>query len=227
VTLKCHPQIGCEKGSITVLVALLIPVMLIMVMLIANIGQLVFEKIRLQNVADASLLAGLTVQSAGLNEIADLNNELELEYKKLKRILKSHIWYDRSQGIKAIEFYERVFYYIHEYQNNANEQFAEWARTITERVILSNYNKPDNRTWRYDIGAPSRLTSLSEPEKRSVSFRYVIPCSGLYCPPPMPFLCWNDYFAEPAEYEARHDGRYLRLRRIRYLTAIFALAFGT
>lgn len=217
MTLKGPTQIDCEKGSITVLVALLIPVMLIMVMLIANIGQLVFEKIRLQNVADVSLIAGLTVQSAGLNEIADLNNELKLEYEKLKGILKSHTWYSRSQGKKAIAFYERVFDYIHRYQDDANIKFAKWAIAITEKVILSNSNKPDNRTWRYDIGAPSKLTKLSEPEKRSVSFRYVIPCSGLYCPPPMPFLCWNDYFAEPAEYEARHDGRYFRLRRIKYL----------
>jgi len=217
VTLKSYPRIGCEKGSIAVLVALLIPVMLIMVMLIANIGQLIFEKIRLQNVADVSLLAGLTVQSAGLNEIADLNYELELEYEKLKKILKSDTWYDESQGIKAITFYKRVFDYIRRYQDDANRQFAEWAKIITEKVVLSSYNKPDNRTWGYGVDAPSRLTNLSEPEKRPVGFRYVIPCSGLSCPPPIPFLCWNDGSAEPEEYEAPHDGRYYLLRPIKYL----------
>ena len=197
MTLKSHLRIGCEKGSITVLVALLIPVMLIMVMLIANIGQLVFEKIRLQNVADASLIAGLTVQSAGLNEIADLNYELELEYEKLKKILKGGTWYDESQGRKAIAFYERVFDNIRRYQDDANIQFAEWAKIITEKVIRSSYNKPDNRTWGYAVGAPSRLTNLSEPEKRPADFRYASPCSGRYCPPPIPFLCWNDASAEP------------------------------
>lgn len=211
MTLKSPPRISCEKGSITILVAFLIPVMLIMVMLIANIGQLVFEKIRLQNVADVSLLAGLTVQSAGLNEIADLNYELELEYEKLKEILESRTWYDESEGKKAIAFYERVFDYIRRYQDDANIQFAEWAKTITEKVILSSYNKPDNRTWGYGVNAPSRLTNLSEPEKKPADFRYASLFFGrLSLAPITLLLCWNDGSAEPEEYEAPHDGRYYR-----------------
>ena len=46
-----------ERGSVTVFVALMLPILALMIFLVVNIGQLVFEKIRLQNTADACALS--------------------------------------------------------------------------------------------------------------------------------------------------------------------------
>lgn len=189
-----------EKGSITVLLALLIPVMLLMVMLIADIGQLVFEKIRLQNTVDACALGAATVQSVGLNEIADLNRDLVLEHRKLKGILEQGIWYSESQGKRALHFFYNgsagVLDYIHRYQKQANAIYAHLAYDIAEKV------KDDNLpysvlTWQ---NPHDHLTTYKKHYKARSFLYYNVTCD---CPF-TPVLTW--FNPDDPRFIGEHDG---------------------
>ena len=57
--------IGNQKGSIIVMIAFLLPVMLLMLAMIVNISQLVFTKIKLQNTVDACALVAADVDRRG------------------------------------------------------------------------------------------------------------------------------------------------------------------
>ena len=212
---SCH--LLSEKGSITVLVALLIPIMFLMVMLVADIGQLVFEKIRLQNTVDACALAAATVQSVGLNEIADLNNDLAQEHKKLKAILdsKGGRWYSRGEAEKARDFFyngkDGVLDHIYRYQKTANTTYAVLADKIVQEVKDDNLPGSELK-WENEHNF---LTTYEEHYK-TVSFKYYdkmcspSPLSLIYCSQ-KPVVMWSD--PDDPRFIGYHDGRQYRLRR--------------
>jgi hypothetical protein len=193
---KGYWRYSSEEGSVTVLFALLIPIMLLMVMLTANIGQLVFEKIRLQNVADACALAAATVQAAGLNEIADLNEELEDEYNKLKYILDAHptLWHNDEHPRNAIRFFNDIFKYIHALQSKADIDYVKKAGEIAVAVFRQNMPQGGGRI---EVAFPSnRLVSAAKPQwkRRTVRFMYIAGSCSEPCPQ-MPTKTWNESFA--------------------------------
>jgi hypothetical protein len=203
-TIKRSQHRLSEKGSISVLVAFLIPIMILMVVLVVDIGQLVIDKIRLQNAADACALAAATVQSAGLNEIADLNNELRLNYKKLINILNSGIWHSLGEGRKAIEFYEKIFKHIRKYQMAANKSYAAKAKQVATRVMHSN--RPAGSAWSINSDSNPILMGYTLMPPRIVEFIY-LPGSCKKCPI-IPTKKWsNDRAGNPA-FNGTHDGRY-------------------
>ncbi len=131
-----------EKGSITVLIAFLLPVMILMLALVVNIGQLVFTKIKLQNTVDACALSAAAVQAAGLNEIADLNREMVFENKKAGYFLSSGIWYDYQQAANAKRFFNNssngILDWIRKYQEQANQSYAADAERVAQQVKRLN-----------------------------------------------------------------------------------------
>jgi hypothetical protein len=133
---------SAEKGSITVLIAFLLPVMILMLALVVNIGQLVFTKIKLQNTVDACALSAAAVQAAGLNEIADLNREMAFENQKTGYFLSSGIWYDYQQAGDANRFFfnraNGVIDWIRKYQEQANLSFAMDAERAAQQVKKLN-----------------------------------------------------------------------------------------
>ncbi len=203
-----------QQGSITVLVVFLMPVMILMLLLVANIGQAIYEKVRLQNTVDACALAAATVQAAGLNEIADLNFEIGEEFRKLLiMMLTTWLWQDKIDGDNAISYYKKVFKALHRYQDEANRDFASAALRVARSVQRENLPK-------------ARLESINPNEKelmryrtesKTVSFWYRIcsccPC-GLHCQcqccPFLPTWTWNDGMAGPEDYFGPHDGRMFR-----------------
>ena len=131
-----------EKGSITIMVAFLLPVMLLMLMMIVNINQLVFTKIKLQNTVDACALSAAAVQAAGLNEIADLNGEMAFESAKAQWILSSGTWHNFRHAMAAGRFFyskNGVLDYIRRYQKEANAYFAGKAEIVAEDVRRRNF----------------------------------------------------------------------------------------
>lgn len=175
-----------EEGSVTVMVALLIPIMLLMVMLIANIGQLVLAKIRLQNTVDAAALAAATVQSAGLNEIADLNNELDLEYNKLQYSrLKPGIWFNEYSAQTTVDFFRKVFGSIHSYQEAANRYYARKAIRAAEEV--TSINLPGSRLE--TLNRNTRLMNFNYKKEKASYYYYFLNC--LVCPL-LPAKLWFD-----------------------------------
>jgi hypothetical protein len=131
-----------QNGSITVLIALLLPVMLLMLMLVVNINHLVFQKIRLQNVVDACALSAAAVQAAGLNEIADLNRDMMAESRKILRILSGGTWHSYGQARNAKNFFSNgssgVIDWIYKYQMEANQYYAIQADGIAHQVKNKN-----------------------------------------------------------------------------------------
>ncbi len=163
-----------EKGSITVLIGFLTPIMILMVILVVNIGQLVFDKIRLQYVADACAISAATVQSAMLNEIADLNNELVLEYGNL--IATLHQWPDRwcefDSGYRVIQDYQRRFAYIRGLQNQSYIKFNDQALKTAEYVMRDNEDLTSN-SWRIACYVTPPALNY-EVISRGVDFNYYV-----------------------------------------------------
>lgn len=124
-----------QKGFSTVFVAFFVPIMFLFVLLTADIGQLVFERIKLQQAVDAATLAAADIQAIGMNEIADLNYDAELEYQKFNRYMSSYPPFrDYGEAQSAIDYYTQVFDAIHEYQEDANELYAEWAHEYADAI---------------------------------------------------------------------------------------------
>jgi len=136
-----------QEGSIAVVIAFLLPIMLLMVALIVNINQLVFTKIKLQNTVDACALSAAAVQAAGLNEIADLNREMQRERDAADRILRSGPWRNYGQARRAGDFfYNRrrgVIDYIRRYQERENARYAIQADHVARHV--KDMNLPQSR----------------------------------------------------------------------------------
>lgn len=202
-----------QEGSITVMVALMLPTLALMIMLVLDIGQLIFERVRLQNVADACAYSAATVQAAGLNEIADLNYSAETEYFKLLGIyIKSFTspFKKEQDGKNAAKFYEDVFKYIKQYQDDANKQYARKAIEVAKSVKKANLD--DIGVKDVTIKSINPKTSESQPGKlmeyeRKRGYYLFLYWADADCPVcPVPAKIWEDAKAMPAEYEAAHDG---------------------
>jgi hypothetical protein len=138
----------------------------VMVILAVNIGQLVFDKIRLQYVADSCALAAATVQAAGLNEIADLNNELVNEYWNLRADLRNGIWCSAGQAVSWVgQYWVPRFDYIRYLQLKAYGEFNSRAAAIAQQVMDENKNLA-NRYWQLQyttVGPPTLNYQLMPP----------------------------------------------------------------
>lgn len=190
-----------EKGSIAVLIAFLLPVMLLMLVLIVNINHLVFTKLRLQNTVDACALTAAAVQAAGLNEIADLNQEMAKENKKIRKFLAGGTWYDYRQANNARKFFYNgktgVIDWIQKYQKNANTYFAEQSEAAAQQV--KEWNFPQTRLRaKHD---KKRLTHLKSHTREASFFYYTVtPPKGS----PVSTRNWMD--PDDPQFEGDHDG---------------------
>ncbi len=196
---------SAQRGSITVLIAFLLPVMLLMLALVVNISQLVFTKIKLQNTVDACALSAAAVQAAGLNEIADLNMEMAYENQKAGSFLSSGIWYNYQQAAAAKDFFYNssngVIDWIRRYQSQANQSYAEDAERVAQKVKQLNLPK-SILTAKHTTG---RLTYLKE-HFYEAGFMYY---SASY-PDDPPVLTQHWFNPDDPRFAEAHDGR-LRL----------------
>ncbi len=181
-----------QQGSITVVIAFLLPVMLLMVALIVNINQLVFSKIKLQNTVDACALSAAAVQAAGLNEIADLNHEMAKEHSTASRLLRRGAWRSYAQARKACNFFYNkygtgVINYIRSYQDRTNRRYAKLADQVARHVKKLNFPQSNLIAKR----TTNALTTL-RPAKKTIRFRYY----AAYCDPEKcrlkKVLLWRD-----------------------------------
>lgn len=210
--MNTRPHLSTEHGSTTVLVVFLLPIMVIMMLLLANVGQAVFEKLRLQNTADAAALSAASVQAAGLNEIADLNFAWELEYFKMLRIiLPPTFWDSYNDGNSCYNYFKDVFKEINKYQDDANEEYAEDALEIAEKVVEANLPSASIESVNPE---DDKLMEYSDGDEMTVFFLYRICmcCScgvgcACSCCPTWPTVMWNDSTAGSKKFDLPHDGR--------------------
>lgn len=196
-TMRCNKGIALlqnNRGSSTLYVVFVLPVMITMVILVIDIGQLIFERIRLQTTVDSCVLAAAAQQSLGLNEIADLNWSADQEYKKAKSILAGWPWYNSSHANRAFQFHKKVLDSIDSYQRSANFTFAKRAEIYAQRV--KNQNLP-NATL-FSIAPSIVQSSLMQQDRReikTVTYRYyATSCTGKDCYPvaPTKMYRWPD-----------------------------------
>lgn len=156
-----------ERGSVTVFVALLIPILSLMIFLVLNIGQLVFERIRLQNTADYCALSAAAVQAAGLNEIAELNWWSENWVLNTARIILALTpatpWDNHGISKQATGFFTDVFKNIRDYQDDANKYYARKALSIAKAVKKANYD--DKGITNVNIKSINPKSTFSNPGK--------------------------------------------------------------
>lgn len=161
-----------QTGGSTVFIVLLMAGMFVFVILVINVGQLVFERIRLQTTVDNCAIAAATVQAAGLNEIADLNWEASNEFRLAQNNLMSRgVFYNKGNANRVFHFHERVLYYINQYRTDANYFFARQAQSIAQSV--KQLNLPNSYLFSIaPASQSSKLIANHEIEERSVYYRY-------------------------------------------------------
>ncbi|PIE71400.1 MAG: hypothetical protein CSA22_02515 [Deltaproteobacteria bacterium] len=198
-----------ETGGAVLVVVFLIPVMILMILLMSDMGKVVFSKIRLQAVTDTAILSGAAVQAAGLNEVADLNNELLKEARKCKAILQSGIWYGFGHATRARTFFtagsprtpQGVLMYIRKYQLDALDDYAAAAIRAVREVVRTNLPDAVINWGMSRFSQP--LARLRESRHEQVRYRYYTsPCDGC---PPIPTLLW--FTPDAPMFSGRHDGR--------------------
>ncbi|WP_045211611.1 Tad domain-containing protein [Desulfonatronovibrio magnus] len=204
-----------EQGSITVSVAFLLPTMVLMIVLIININQLVFTKIKLQNTVDACALSAAAVQATGLNEIADLNIEMAKEHENLVKIMRSGTWYDFGQAAIALSYFFNgktgVIDNIFAYQNLFNELYAAMAEHVAQNV--KEMNMPlSTLSAAHNTQVLTHLSAVQRP----VSFSFYTASYSLGSP--VANLFWSDP-GDP-RFAGNHDGSF-------YLLAKRSVSFST
>lgn len=99
--MKFSRPLHNEQGASVLFVLIAIPVMMVLVVLIIDIGQMVFARIRLQTTVDACALAAASRQSTGLNEITDLNNASVEEYQNAKKNIEGAHWASYGTALRS------------------------------------------------------------------------------------------------------------------------------
>lgn len=99
-----------RRGQAVVFTAFLMLAMVFLVMAAVNSAQLVALKIRLQNAADASALAGATVQARGLNRIAGTNKWIANIWNGM--YIRSHFPFATPADANAYYHLNSIFMFI-------------------------------------------------------------------------------------------------------------------
>ena len=157
-----------------------------LLILVLVIGQLIFERIKLQMTVDACALAAGVQQSIGLNEIAELNWWAQIEYRKAQFMLGGIPWYDWSQASSAFNFHKKVLDTINQYRIMANYEFAHRAEIYAQNT--KSINLPEAHL--FSIAPPQQQMQLMQEgprEIKTVTYSYyTTSCSGSDCYPVAP-----------------------------------------
>jgi len=158
-----------ETGSITIVVALMLPAMLFIIGLIVNAAQVGFNQQRLDNTCDTISMSSAAAQAAGMNEEGDLNAERMKEFKKCRKYLSHNIWYSFWEGNKVIRYFKKCITNLRKYQDDANIYYAQEALKTAEHV--KNINQPEGIEWELkpdNMG--EKLVEYEECKKKPVFF---------------------------------------------------------
>lgn len=207
-----------ERGSVTVFVALLIPTLCVMLFLVINIGQLVFEKIRLQNTTDACALSAAAAQAAGLNEIAECNFWSEKWVLTITdavmKLSQGIPWKDQQTANDAVNYYKSVFQALRDYQDKANTDYAKKAMTIAKAVKKANCDQrgiegitiksihPDS-----SLDKPGKLIQYTTKQK-TLQYSYVTSTSEPPFCPVVLVLTWSSAMAGDKKHFGLHWGAF-------------------
>lgn len=136
-------RLSRRRGQATIFVALVMVALALFVMAVVNSAQLVVLRIRLQNAADASALAGATVQASFMNKIATLNKRIAA----LWNAMYIRCAWPFSTDTAAFWFFKPLeieMSRLRRQQNDANDDGNSDAERMARRLATMN--------WRNDWG---------------------------------------------------------------------------
>lgn len=148
-----------QRGQAAVFSALGLFTMVLFLALAVNSGILVNDRIRMQTSADLSAVAGANVQAAGMNKMADLNNEIYRQVQNLRAVLN----YGPSYIVSDNPDESPVFYWSQpkcsclDYSPDANEVINVYQRrfdSIYQQIVYYNNTVPAlaDKAARYTAG---------------------------------------------------------------------------
>jgi hypothetical protein len=134
-----------EDGQSSVLIAMTAVVFIAFLAFLANIGQVIHDKMLTQAVADAAVLSAANVQAVGMNEIADLNAEIDKLADECKEDFETaNNDFEITQGWATYNYYSTQIDYLHDLQDEANEDFAEMASAAAQKIVDLHNEKYQN-----------------------------------------------------------------------------------
>ena len=162
-----------QHGAGMVFAAMFIPVMAIAIILLSNLSQLVFEKIKLQQTVDQAALSAAAIQAIGLNELADLNYAGLSEYRKARIALRpANLWHSFSDANSASRYHQDVFDWIKSYREEANSTYAQLAHQYAENVIQRNLAGMNISYEKVQGASNQRLTRYVERYEQPIEYKY-------------------------------------------------------
>jgi len=169
-----------QRGAGMIYIAFFIPISAILIILLGDVSQLVFEKIKLQQTVDEAALSAANVQSIGLNEIADLNNAARLEYITAEQsLVVSPPWLNVAFPRAVARYHDAVLRTIDFFRRRANVDFASLAHTYARRVVDRNLAGANVTLSPVRGASTNRLTDFRRVKERPITYQYYpSPCSS-------------------------------------------------
>ena len=127
-----------QGGAAMVFIAGFMIIMATMLVLTANVGQLVFDKLRLQQTVDQATLGAANIQAIGLNEIADLNRAAREEYQNALAVLSPVPWFNSGMAQIEVNYFKNIFHWLDIYREDANRRFAALAVDYANATVAEN-----------------------------------------------------------------------------------------
>jgi len=163
-----------ERGAGMIYMAFFVQIAAIFIILLGDMSQIVFEKIKLQQTVDEAALAAANIQAVGLNEIADLNRAAVLEHETAKQALSDipNPWYVKAYPEIVSRYHDVVLRTIDFYRRDSNVRFASLAHDYAEDVVRNNL--PGTPAVLSQVGgmSSSQLTEFAHVKQSPITYRY-------------------------------------------------------
>jgi len=206
-----------EDGSITVLISLMLPIMVLLILFVANSGQLIYEKIRLKNTCDAVALGAANVQSIAGNEIGDLNKERETEFRKLRKHVGRNLWFSLWDAKRVVKYFKKCISNLRKYQDESNTYYAKKSLEIANHI--KELNQPKNSHWDLKPDKEdNEVFEYKEAKKKHVYYAYGALIRGID-PTLIVASKWSNSKAGRTEVTGAHNG--VRYFPMTYDTILF------
>jgi hypothetical protein len=186
VTRRASSLYQDRRGQTTILFALTVMIFVCFLAFMVNVGQLIHGRILTQAVADMVALSAANVQAAGLNEIADLNNEHRSMQDELLRWLSTTWFFSNSGEVNRLcDYFEDLMSRVINYKRNVNNTFPAYARNAAYRTLAwcnGEYGGFAIKELKLS-GNSGTLVNLTSTVSKTLRGWYVQQCSCKYCPP--------------------------------------------
>jgi len=170
---KYSKQAAHQSGAGMIYMAFFIQIAAIFVILLGDMSQLVFEKIKLQQTVDEAALSAANIQAIGLNEIADLNRAAVLEHATARQSLSvTPPWYFKFYPEAVSRYHDVVLRTIDVYRRDANFRFARLAHDYAKDVVQKNLPGTSARLSRVGGASNTRLTDFRAVKESPIVYNY-------------------------------------------------------